>query len=130
MCGQYQTPADVSADDWATVVEDTKGFSDGGEVAGRLIGSIERLLYVAAIWHGAVGIIPGWLAVKVATKWQSWSKLLGEIDIDPGLSDLRSKAIRYFSWRLSQRFLLGNLLNVLISGAIYFVAQEILTIWS
>jgi len=130
MTAKYKVPDEVDPEVWATVVAGTEGFSDRGGVAGRLIGWLERLLYVAAIWHGAVAIIPGWLAVKVATKWQSWSKLLGDIDIHPDLEIMKLHAIRYFSWRLSQRFLLGNLLNVLFAGAIYFWAQEILNFWN
>ena len=108
---------------WAKVVSNVDALTKGGQVAGRVIGWLERMFYVAAFWHGAVFLIPGWMAVKVATKWQAWSGLMNALKIKSKDVGRRHQASRYIRWRLSQRFLLGNLLNIMLAGLIYFAAK-------
>ena len=126
--GKYEFPPEHGhKGGWAKVVSNVDELTEGGQVAGRIIGWLERLLYIAAIWQGAIFLIPGWMAVKVATKWQTWSGLMNALKIKADDAGRRHQASRYIRWRLSQRFLLGNLLNIMFAGLIYFVVTAFIT---
>lgn len=126
MTDKYTPPESPHREGWARLVSNVDDLTKGGQVAGRLLGWLERLLYVAAIWQGALILIPGWMAVKVATKWQSWSGLLDMLKIKAKDPAQRNHAARYIRWRVSQRFLLGNLLNIMLAGLIYFVVTALM----
>lgn len=125
MTNKYERPTDVLEEGWNKLVSNVDSLTKGGKIAGWLIGTFERIYYVAAIWQGAIALIPAWMAVKVATKWQVWSGLLDVLKIKSEDVTRRHEATRYIRWRVSQRFLLGNLLNAILAGVIYFVAQRV-----
>ena len=122
----YRCPEFIDATKWKYIVGEVDQFAGGGPMAGKLLGSLERILFVAAIWHNALLLIPGWMAVKVATKWQVWSRILQKITPREENSDLHTQLQRYVGWRVSQRFLLGNILNILLAGLIYFAVAVFL----
>ena len=118
---QANRPERVAPVHWECIIESVDEAAEGGYgAAGEFLGALERILYFIAFWHGAYVLIAAWLGFKVATKWQSWSNLLSNIDV-PELPDFphieavnRLRARRYLGWRLSQRFLIGTILNILI----------------
>lgn len=91
---------------------------------GAWLGILERILSFIAFYEEAPVVIAGWLAFKVASKWQVWTnviklpKELGEAKEDD-LSFVRAR--RYWAQMLLMRFLIGTLSNVLIGMAIAFV---------
>jgi len=82
------------------------------------LGYIERTLFFIGVWSHAELLIGGWLAFKVASKWQVWEHIAV---VQPGtftddkLDDLRVR--HYWGTALSQRFLLGTGANVLAALA-------------
>ena len=82
MTDKYEFPTeDEHTGGWAKVISNVDELTEGGRVAGRWIGWLERMFYVAAFWHSAATLILGWLAVKVATIWQAWSGLMNVLKI-------------------------------------------------
>jgi len=123
--GKYEFPPELEhKGGWDKLISNVDELTKGGAVAGQILGWLERLFYVAAIWHAAVFLIPGWMAVKVATKWQTWSGLMNSLKIKSKEIGRKHQATRYIRWRLSQRFLIGNLLNIILAGLICFAATK------
>lgn len=84
--------------------------------AGKWLGFLERLLFFFSFYSHAYVIIAGWLALKVASKWQVWvtiikmpNNLVGQED---NISYLTARQ-RWGSW-LHMRFLIGTNANLLI----------------
>jgi hypothetical protein len=109
-----QAPNGVAEPQWQAVVR-----GDGSQAASWL-GAFECLLaYVATILFAtnAATVIGGWLAFKVASKWESWSNV---VKVPETLSDLSVsqldflRARRQWGASLYTRFLLGTLLNVVL----------------
>jgi len=70
------------------------------------LGVFERLLFFGALWIDAGIIVVGWLALKVASKWQSWREADPARDRDRDLRILVTE-IGYL------RFLIGTAMNVI-----------------
>ena len=116
---RYKKPDAFETEDWKQYVNSTDLMLKGGEHSGWILGNLERLLFVTAIWQDAMLLIPSWLVVKVATKWHVWSGFLAQYYVKSEINNATTHGRRYLSWRLSQRFLIGSLLNVLLAFAIY-----------
>ena len=82
---------------------------------GWRIGLLERLLFLAAFWAGNYTLIAGWLAFKVASKWETWKNIIHVPEKVENVSDLEWYIVRarLGSWILT-RFWLGTLGNILI----------------
>ena len=83
--------------------------------SGKWIGFFERLLTFGIFWLGAYVALAGWLAFKVAAKWESWSNIVQVPSSLPNTEELEYFRARkeLGSWIFS-RFLIGTLLNALI----------------
>ena len=103
------------------VVKDTEGkvakerwakFEGGGKAVGRL----ERLLFCFALLVGYPSFIGGWLIIKVAAKWDTWSHvvMLPRLDVED-LDNARFEDRQRFGTWLLSRFLLGLLYNIAIA---------------
>ena len=83
---------------------------------GNIIGFLERTIYTLAIIVGHPVFIGGWLAFKVAAKWENWAHIVRLPELKS--SDLNSTEFehraKFASW-LHSRFLIGVLLNIVIS---------------
>lgn len=126
----YKRPTRVPTDAWKIIVDSIESLLADGSSAGWIVGSFERFLYVIAIQQGVLLLVPAWWAFKVATKWQVWSGVFDAFRLkqppldDDTYSDFNICASRYFRWRVSQRFLIGNLLNIVLAIAIYVAITE------
>lgn len=93
--------------------------------AGGWLGFFERLISLAAFWMEAYVIIAGWLAFKVASKWEIWRNVIqvpSKLDEVPDLTYLRARNA-WGSW-IFTRFLIGTLMNVLIGLGATYVGQH------
>lgn len=114
-------PSGVALAEWQTVVRGS------GSTAASWLGGLECCLaYIATLlFHQeAAAVIGGWLAFKVASKWESWQNVVQVPDTlgEPVSSPLDSlRARRQWGALLYTRFLIGTLLNVLL-GALIGVA--------
>lgn len=78
--------------------------------ASFLLGTVERLLLFGAIWVEAYVLVVGWLAVKVASKWQSWRLADDTRERDDKRRSLYTE-VGYL------RFLIGTGMDVVIAMA-------------
>jgi hypothetical protein len=93
--------------------------------AGRWIGRFERLLILMSFWIDTYAIIGGWLAFKLAAKWEAWRNVIKIPEtLDEGIAPTEGVVpslawyearVTYGSWLLS-RFLVGTVLSVLIGA--------------
>ena len=93
---------------------------------GGWIGCIERLLVLMAFWLQQYAIVGGWLAFKVAAKWEVWKNI---IRVPDAMDDVHPRVwyqarVSYGSW-LHSRFVLGTLLNVLIGAVGAYVGNHL-----
>lgn len=107
-------PAGIPQDDWDKV---TGGKKIGDP--GKWLGALERILIFFAVWTNEYTIIAGWLAFKVATKWEVWNNIVKVPDSMPASKDNLSmlsylKARRAWGARVLSGFLIGTITNVLI----------------
>jgi hypothetical protein len=124
-------PKGVSPEDWLRVLTST------GSKGGTWIGRLESLLVYLVVLHArddAGLVIGGWLAFKVASKWETWANVIKVPEIlNDTLNDREAKldylrARRDWSNLLYERFLIGTLLNILLGASVaYLVAWLIST---
>jgi hypothetical protein len=102
----------------------TEGSGNGGALLGRL----ERLAFVGAyplLGRNSHLLIGGWLAFKIAAKWEAWKNIPQFPDkfTDPPntLDELRARN-EIGSITLS-RFLIGTLGNILVGYFSFFLAK-------
>ncbi len=109
-------PKGVSATFWDAVQPKNVGG------AGAWIGALERLVALLAAWQGQYELIAGWLAFKVAAKWESWSNTLSLPDT---FADLKPEqyllARRTWGSVMFGRFVVATAANILLG----FVAMPI-----
>ena len=114
---KVEAPSGVPAAKWNLVVKDSTG--------GAWIGRIETLLVYVLVLYAktdAALAIGGWLAFKVASKWEAWSNVVKVPDLFDGSSQLDSlRARRDWASTLYGRFLIGTLLNVLTGTIVALV---------
>lgn len=102
-------PQGVSAEDW-------KAVTDIGDKARKpilLLGVLEQTLFFLSFWLAAYEIAGGWLAFKLASKWEGWQSIVKVPEsAPPGVSSLHYLAAKN-RWASAtvQRWLLGVLLN-------------------
>ena len=119
-------PSDVLSSEWERVVSGNEG--------GAVLGSLERFLFFCAFLANADFVVPGWLAFKVASKWNAWTNIVSvpkEIkDVDP-ISFLIAR--RSWASHLLMTFLVGTLANIIVGflGAVvasngYVLAMSLL----
>jgi hypothetical protein len=97
---------------------------------GKWIGTLERFLSLAAFWTGNPSLVAGWLAFKVASKWEVWKNI---VQVPPGLEGISAVdwfGIRhvYGSWILT-RFWIGTLANVLAGLVAAYLASHSDAFW-
>lgn len=98
-------------DKWESLITDPST-----DHSGELLGKLERLLFFIGFWFQAYEVVGGWLAFKVAAKWEAWSSVIAiptEIDNVTNL-DYAIARRRWGSQRLMS-FLVGTLANVLVA---------------
>lgn len=106
-------PNAALTDKWNALTKDPQIPKRGG-----WLGHLERLLFFGAAWLESYEIIAGWLAFKVASKWEVWSSIISVPEKLEGVDDLDYLIARH-RWG-SQRlmsFLIGTLANVLVAFA-------------
>jgi hypothetical protein len=90
-----------------------------GQKSPPILGTMERLLFFAAIWLAQSGALVAWLGFKVAAKWAAWQHIV-QLPDDFGPQDSITEQVKtrdtIASYILS-RFLIGTLYNVL-AGAL------------
>jgi hypothetical protein len=103
-------PEGVSPEKWQEIVT-------GNALAARWLGTLEGLLAYGSFLvfdkNGAL-VIGGYLAFKVASKWESWQNIVQvpqTLEGVPQLDFLRAR--RQWGTTLYLRFLIGTLLNLL-----------------
>ena len=92
-----------------------------------ILGDFERILFYLVIWCGALEVIAGWFALKVASKWEAWGTTGRLPDSLEGIDPL-NYAISRRRWA-SQRlmsFLVGTITNVLAAFGSVVLAKQIL----
>ncbi len=97
----------------------------GIEVGGKWLGALERLVSATAAWANEYTLLAGWLAFKVASKWEVWSNVLRvpqSLRDTPDLDYLRVR--RIWGSRMMMRFLLGTLSNVMLGIFAAYVGQH------
>lgn len=92
---------------------------------GGVIGFFERLLSFAAFTLNQYTIIAGWLAFKLAAKWEVWKNI---VQVPEELEDFSPPALyqarqAFGSWLFS-RFTTGTLINILVGLASVHLGQE------
>ena len=88
---------------------------------GRLLGRLEALVLFASLWVGSAAAVGGWLAFKLATKWEAWTNIVvpdGNVLKPFGEDEIRNLWARH-RWGvwLLRRFLIGTLWNIVSAGA-------------
>jgi len=61
-------PSETLWDKWAT--------STQGHEGGKLLGHLERFLFLGVFWIDAPIVVVAWLAFKVTSKWNAWSNVI------------------------------------------------------
>ena len=86
---------------------------------GAWIGYIERLIFFMGFWLDKYEIIGGWLAFKVASKWEVWGNVVRVADVKKDESSACDLKVRkdWGTW-LFTRFIVGTASNVLIAAIV------------
>lgn len=101
------TPKNVDTEQW------DKLMKIRGELGGKWLARLERILFFIGIWIAAYELIGVWLVLKVASKWEVWTNIFKVPDKLDGIDDLDYFIARtQWGTRTYQRFLLGTLLNL------------------
>ena len=91
------------------------------------LGILERVLSYGAILGGVPIAIAGWLAFKVASKWQVWANVVQvpkETSSNLGKTEVGALIARHrWGSYVLMRFLLGTLSNILVGAALAFVVK-------
>jgi hypothetical protein len=95
--------------------EKWKQFMKGSDYPGAWLGHLERVLFFVAMWFGLWQVVAGWLAFKLASKWETYK---GTVSLPQKLDDINDLDYLLSRRRLgserTMRLLIGTLLNVLI----------------
>lgn len=114
---QPKHPEAIDDEVWKVMVERGK--------AGMWIGFFERFVSLISFWIPAYTIVGGWLAFKLAAKWEAWKNVIRVPETMEGVSQLAwyRARVAYGSWLLS-RFLVGTLVNVLIGAVAAYCGRH------
>jgi hypothetical protein len=102
---------------------------------GKWLGRFERVIFFLSILTDTPALAAGWLAFKVASKWEAWAnvhKVPEAIEgVDP-LDFLRARTALGSS--TYQRFLVGTMADLLIAfvfvGVFYLLSKYLPLIWA
>lgn len=99
-------PSAALASEWKKVVSGNEG--------GRVLGHLERLLFFGAFYVNAEAVVAGWLAFKVASKWNAWTNVVTVPKEIAGIDPIEFLIARR-SWasHVLMTFLVGTLANVI-----------------
>jgi hypothetical protein len=116
-------PRRIAEEDWKDITKIP------GRWGGTLIGMFERVLFFGALLSPSGGfVVGGWLAFKVASKWEVWTNTYKIPDKFPGATITESLVARTrWGSRTYQRFLLGtgaNLISALLGVGTYKLLSE------
>ena len=99
-------PTDWLAGRWKELTDHNEG--------GAVLGFLERALFFLAFSLKADAVVAGWLAFKVASKWNAWTNIIAVPKEIPGIDPIEFLiARRYWGSHLLMTFLVGTLANVL-----------------
>jgi hypothetical protein len=90
-----------------------KIISPVGKGGGEWIGFLERILFYIAVISLYPQLILGWLAFKVASKWEVWQNIVKVPETKDQDNNLSVTGRRAWGDRVLQRFLIGTLGNIL-----------------
>jgi len=112
------SPTNFNPDIWEQII----GRSDKNR-AGKWLGILECLLFYVMIASTNYVAIAGWLAFKVAAKWEAWKNIVrfpDKIESEEKISELDFLRARteLGTWIMS-KFLIGTMLNLFV-GLISF----------
>jgi hypothetical protein len=114
-------PHRFGCDEWEKAINnnsDRKRFS--------WLGQFERIFFYTALYKQSPGLIAGWLAFKLASKWEIWNHIMKvpeEFSRNPDYPLTNFTAMnRWGSWLL-ERWLVGTLGNILVALLGTAVAQ-------
>jgi hypothetical protein len=99
--------------------------------AGGKIGTVERLLILAAFWAGEPTLIGAWLVFKIAAKWETWRNIiqvpatLGEPSEVDGLIVRRA-----LGNHIMARFLVGALANIFAGFIAWKDGSNAFEVWT
>jgi energy-converting hydrogenase Eha subunit A len=97
----------------------------GIEHAGKWLASLERLVALASAWTGHYELVAGWLAFKVASKWEVWTNVLKVPESLPDIAPLQYLRVRrVWGSMMLMRFLVGTLSNVLLGVLAAYIGQH------
>ena len=114
------TPAGVPDELWEALRH------SGTEAQGKWLGMLERTISAVAGWTHAYELAAGWLAFKVASKWEVWSNVLRLPESFPGVEPLPwLRARRQWGANLLMRFLTGTISNVLLGFAAAYLGKAL-----
>src|SRR5262249_14402369 len=101
-----------------------------GDEGGTWLGHLERPFFFGAFWFDANVAVAGWLAFKVAFKWNAWTNVVAvptELDgVDP-IDFLIAR--RCWGSHKLMTFLLGTLANIVLGGLGVIVGKYILPLY-
>ena len=101
-------PEGIDHDRWSSLID----AGQGGEWIGRL----ETLLALAAFWNDAYILVAGWLAFKVAAKWESWKNITQVPARLENVNELDWLVARHdWGTHSLKRFLIGTVTNINIA---------------
>jgi hypothetical protein len=106
-------PSDELQKKWQELTTDPKC-----DKSGAYLGHVERILFFAGIWSGFGMVVAGWLAFKVASKWEVWRNLIAVPSTLKDVDEFHYLVARrrWGSQRL-MTFLIGTGANILIAFA-------------
>jgi hypothetical protein len=98
---------DLSKEEWVSII------SPVGKRGGFWIGILERFFFYGAIILSSPELVFGWLAFKVASKWEVWQNIVKVPSDEKKTSKLSVTGRRAWGDRVLQRFLIGTLGNAM-----------------
>lgn len=113
-------PEDVVGDDSPSEIAaffESVSKAEGAVLGGvRLLGILESVFFYWSFWIGEPQWVGGWLALKVATKWQVWQQVIRLPEKSANVEDLQITKFRaVWGTILYNRFLLGTIYNIVVA---------------
>ena len=101
-------PDGIPREKWDRLIQ----AGQGGEWIGRL----EIIFALLAFWNSAYIIVAGWLAFKVAAKWESWKNITQVPERLEDVNELDWLVARHdWGTHSLKRFLIGTITNINIA---------------
>jgi hypothetical protein len=116
-------PEGIGSEEWDVIYKIGKSDYWYKASASTWLGIFERLIFLAALDHPEV--IVGWLAFKVAAKWEVWRNVV-QVPTSLGMNDTSFLKTRmtWGSWIL-MRFLIGTSLNILVVLLAFYLGNTL-----